>query len=475
MDARSRNTAVCILLLLGAAPAVLGGTPAATAGTVTAPPSRTVHLSDWTWQSDSASDGSPIMMASYRTRLPAISEESPEPEKVAEQTRTNAESAERDDDQDDDTDEATPATLLGPQWHQAGPITAEYLYTGEGFNNTHGGISTQGATRYRGNFDLTLHLDTEAAHWWNGGQVFVYMQQSHGTTLTPQFVGDGQYYSNLDTGPKPQDVTELGEYWYQHTFGEELVSVKMGRQDPNADFAFADLGGDFINSSFTTLANIPMPFWPFQTLGVSTLYQPAKKLRLGGGMYDQGHDQGQWWVVTTSRGMFWIGQADYQPWADCDDALLTILRVGAWYTTSDTLATDASGQYEGNYGFYGIVDRMLVPEADDGEQGLGAFCQFSWAPPDRNLVDRHFAAGLVYRGLIPERDTDTVGLGFTQIAFSSNVRHDTGQTSENALELFYKLRVREWLAIEPDLQYIARPYGIERDALVAGVRFEAAF
>jgi porin len=474
MDARSHISAVCILVLLSVASAALAETPIA-ARTVTSPPRGTAQLSDGIWQSNASVDGSPIAMASYRTRVPAISEESPEPERVAEQTRTDVKTAERREEEAGDDEEAVPAALLGPQWHEAGPITAEYLYTGEVFNNAHGGISTQRATRYRGNFDLTLHLDTEAAHWWNGGQVFVYMQQSHGTTLTPQFVGDAQYYSNLDTSPKPQDVTELGEYWYQHTFGDDLVSVKMGRQDANADFAFADLGGDFINSSFTTLANIPMPFWPFQTLGISTLYQPSKKLRLGGGMYDQGHDENQWWMVTTSRGMFWIGQADYQPGADCEAALLTVLRVGAWYTTSDTLATDASTEYEGNYGFYGTVDRMLLPEAEDREQGLAAFCQASWAPPDRNLVDRCFGAGLVYRGLIPERDTDTLGLGFTQIAFSSNVRTSTGQTSENALELFYKLRLREWLAIEPDLQYIVRPSGLERDALVAGVRCEAAF
>jgi carbohydrate-selective porin OprB len=29
--------------------------------------------------------------------------------------------------------------------------------------------------------------------------------------------------------------------------------------------------------------------------------------------------------------------------------------------------------------------------------------------------------------------------------------------------------------LQPDPRYIARPYGLERDALVAGVQFEAAF
>ena len=367
------------------------------------------------------------------------------------------------------------ATLLSERWHRVGPITAEYLYTSEVFNNTRGGISTKGATRYRGNFDLALRMNTADAHLWDGGEFFVYMQHSHGETLTQDFVGDAQFYSNIDTSPKSQDLTQLGEYWYQHTFGEGAASVRVGRQDSNENFAFADLGGDFINSSFVTLPNIPLPTWPYQTLGVSSLYQASEKLQLGGGAYDHGRDIGQWWVNTVSRGMFFIAQADYQPFADREDAKLTLLRFGSWYTSSDTEAVDTTSVYDGNYGFYTTVDRMLFSEADDPTQGLGAFFQFSWAPADRNSIDTNFGGGLVYNGLLPGRDTDTCGGGFSLVEFSPDLTIQTGQTSENAIEVFYKARLRDWLAIQPDLQYIVRPSGIERDALVAGLRMDVTF
>jgi porin len=374
---------------------------------------------------------------------------------------------------DEDSDEEdVDETFLGERWHQYGCVSGEYFYTGEVFNNTRGGISTQGATRYRGNLDLVLKLDTATAGWWDNGEFYVYFQQSQGTTLTPDFVGDGQYYSNIDTSPKPQWLTQLGEYWYQHTFEVDVLSVKFGRQDPNNDFAFADLGADFINSSFVTLPNIPMPYWPFQTLGVSSLYQPHDKLRLGGGVYDQGRDVGQWWVATTTQGLFFITQADYMPFADDENAPLTIIRGGAWFSSSDTEAVDASRVFSDNYGFYATVDRMLVPEAESTDQGLGAFFQFCWAPPDRNQVEQGIGAGLVYTGLLRDRDEDTCGGGFTLIEFSPSQHALTGQTSENAIEVFYKARLRDWLAIVPDLQYIARPSGLERDAMVAGIRFE---
>jgi porin len=296
------------------------------------------------------------------------------------------------------------------------------------------------------------------------------MQHSHGTTLRPEFTGDSQYYSSIDTGPKSQDLTQLGEYWYQHIFGEDLLSVRMGPHDPNNEFAFADLGGDFINSSFLTLPNIPMPYWPFQTMGVSSMFQPSAKLRLGGGAFDQGRDIGQWWASTASRGMFYIAQADYMPFADREDAGLTILRGGCWYSSSDTFAVDESGVFADNYGFYATVDKTLYLEADSTDQGLGAFFQYSWAPPERNQVDQAIGAGLVYTGLLPGRDKDSCGGGFTTIEFSPEL--GLGDLSENAAEVFYKARLTSWMSIIPDLQYIARPSGIYPDALAAGIRFE---
>jgi porin len=115
---------------------------------------------------------------------------------------------------------------------------------------------------------------------------------------------------------------------------------------------------------------------------------------------------------------------------------------------------------------------MLLPEAESTDQGLGAFFQFSWAPSDRNMIDQGIGAGLVYTGLLPGRDEDTCGGGFSLVDFSPDLFATTGQTSENAIEVFYKARLRDWLAIIPDLQYIARPSGIERDAMVVGLRFE---
>ncbi|MCC7338276.1 MAG: carbohydrate porin [Pirellulaceae bacterium] len=378
------------------------------------------------------------------------------------------------DDEEDEEDEDARTELLGERWHRMGPVVAECFYSGQLHNNARGGISTQNATRYRGNLELGLRLNTDQAQWWEGGEFFVYAQSSHGQTLTQDFVGDSQFYNNFDTSPRAADLTQLGEYWYRHSWGE-TGSVQLGRQDANEHFCYADLGGDFINSSFLTLPNIPLPTWPTQTLGVSSLLNAGDRLTLGGGAYDQGRDIGQWWVTHASRGMFFIAQADVRPFADYERSLPTTVRLGSWFTSADTEALDGGSVFDGNYGFYTTVDRLLFRENAEEDQGLGVFFQASWAPPDRNELDQNYGAGLVYRGLLSGRDADTLGLGFSLVEFSHVKRGLTGQTSENAIETFYKAQVTPWLSVQPDLQYIVRPSGIERDALVVGLAFSAAF
>lgn len=86
--------------------------------------------------------------------------------------------------------------------------------------------------------------------------------------------------------------------------------------------------------------------------------------------------------------------------------------------------------------------------------------------------------GLVYRGLIPERDNDVVGLAFANILYSSPYRQASaaGGTAigsyETAIELFYKILPSPYLSLQPDIQFIANPGGQYKDALVPGLRFE---
>jgi porin len=129
------------------------------------------------------------------------------------------------------------------------------------------------------------------------------------------------------------------------------------------------------------------------------------------------------------------------------------------------------------------MDQMVWKESEgtDDDQGLGVFGQFGWAPGDRNVLGEYYGGGLVYKGLLPGRDSDLFGVGFANAMFGrgfqvqSAALGDVLARSETAVETFYKLQYSPAVSFQPDLQYIANPGGLYRDALLPGLRFEVIF
>ena len=136
-----------------------------------------------------------------------------------------------------------------------------------------------------------------------------------------------------------------------------------------------------------------------------------------------------------------------------------------------------------NYGVWFTADQMIWKESEaaDDDQGFGIFGQFGWAPGDRNLIQEYYGGGLVYKGLVPGRDADLLGIGFASAMFGSGIREqnlDQGifmASSETAVESFYKFHYSQFISFQTDLQYIANPGGLYRDALLPGLRFEVVF
>ena len=79
-------------------------------------------------------------------------------------------------------------------------------------------------------------------------------------------------------------------------------------------------------------------------------------------------------------------------------------------------------------------------------------------PSDNNPLPFYFHTGLVYKGLIPQRDQDQIGVAFAygnysyykQIADESRGR--TAQIYEAVLEFDYRVQVNKWFYAQPVIQ-----------------------
>jgi porin len=360
-----------------------------------------------------------------------------------------------------------PPGLLGYPLHGSDALKIEYIYTGDVFTNLRGGLNTANATEYLGLFDLALTADLQALRLLPGGTLFVLAENYQGRGITNEHVGDFQTLDNIDSG---RECVQVSEFWWQRDFFEGVVSVRLGKQDANAEFGIVGLGGDFVNSSFGMPPNVPMPVWPYPAAGVLTFLQLAEALFLDVGVFDGAAD-GRSWGWSRTGETFTMGQLRTE-WELGARQLPGDFHIGLWYHSGDPEdLADATLTHAGNYGVELGLDQLILRESgEDTPQGLGLFGQYSWAPADRNEIVNYIGGGLVYQGLIPRRDEDIAGLGVAHAVFSNQL---PDQDHETALELFYKTQLNPWIVVQPDLQLIMKPNGDGNDALVAGLRFEA--
>lgn len=168
--------------------------------------------------------------------------------------------------------------------------------------------------------------------------------------------------------------------------------------------------------------------------------------------------------------------------------------VGSYYYGLEN--TSYFGQnYDAKYGFYWQADQMLFREASpapatplakgpgDGksfkeyktvetekaklsDQGLYMINLLTYAPKYDNVMPFFFYTGLIYKGLIPTRDQDQLGVAFSYGNYSYYkivAEEDAGkfvhQTYEAAVEADYRIQLTKFAYVQPFWQYIIRPNG----------------
>ncbi len=100
------------------------------------------------------------------------------------------------------------------------------------------------------------------------------------------------------------------------------------------------------------------------------------------------------------------------------------------------------------------------------DQGLYSFTFVNYAPKYNNAMPFYFHTGLVYKGLIPGRDKDQLGVAFAygnysyyKILDDYDDGRSTHQTYEALVEIDYRVQLSKFLYVQPFWQYIVRPNG----------------
>jgi porin len=372
---------------------------------------------------------------------------------------------------------APPPTPPPPTFAEAGPWSFTGVLNLDGLANPTGGIS-QGAKVLTKAAVSASYDGSQQGH--DGLSGLISVQYVNGTRFSLTNVGDVQGVDNIEaTG-----ATRLYEAWLAHNYGDSSKGWKVGFVDLNTDFDTQETGALFLNSSdgigpelSHSGKNGPSIF-PTTALAVTAYFRPNPKFTIRAGIFDgtagSPDHPGRFAVrLSGDDGALFIAQIERR----FDSGLR--LETGAWAYTAffdDLHRLDASGnpvREQRSRGAYATVEGRLLHGADD--RGMSGWIRAGLADPIVQSVSGYFGGGLVYTGLIAERASDQAGIAFNHaIVDPGDPLNPTisRKSSETTIEASYRYDAKDWLAIQPDVQFIHHPFGNSAipDALVVGMR-----
>ena len=344
-----------------------------------------------------------------------------------------------------------------------------------------------------GLLQMGVGLDTEKAGLWPGGTFNASAYQIHGRGLSFDNLANN---GNTVSGIEALRGTLLFELWYEQSFLDRAVSIRLGQLAADQEFAISQYGALFINHTFgwSTLpsADLPSagPSFPLAAPGIRLRYSPAPEWT---GLFAifNGNPAGPGNGVPQSRdpsgtafrlndGTLFI--AELQHTLGGEGGLPGTYKLGGWYSTDvfqDQRAVaggisladprtdpNATGRpRRNNWSLYGVADQLVWRKPDSKDGGIGVFIRMQGAPGDRNLINFALDVGATWKGALPGRDSDTAG-----IAFSLSRNSDTSsrldkdiralnpsypiRRHESVLELTYQAQIAPWLQVQPVAQYL---------------------
>lgn len=334
-------------------------------------------------------------------------------------------------------------------------------YTGDLVTNIKGGIKT--GTAYLGMATIDAGFDTEKAKWWKGGDAFVKLANTHGGEPTAHLVGDFQGVSNIEAG----NLTWLYEFWYRQRFGN--LSVTVGLQDLNVNFAADECAAGFTNSSFgihSSIAdNIPSPIFPLTALGVNLNWDISPSMVLKMAVFDGTPDDLEnnpyniHWQLSREQGVLTVGELQL------NRSLLANKRgnykIGGYFHQHN----DSINEEQQNGGIYFAGNQQITDKID-------VFSQIGLSPK-RNNHNHYYSIGLKYSDIFKNRPDDYMGMAVAYAGIDSNPNG-----GETVIEIIYQCQICSNVYIRPDIQYIVNPAGTDQklgNALVAMMRFGVEF
>jgi porin len=366
--------------------------------------------------------------------------------------------------------------------------------------NVSGGIKN--GTVWIGHTEARLQLDLEKLLGWESTIAYFKYLSNLGSKFNTHYVGG---FTGVDNIEVARNTAQFDDAWIEKSFFKGRFSLRAGLYSIDSEFYVTETSSLFMAPPYgmaNEIAQTHTPaIFPLGALALRSKYTtPGENFYVQAALLDGvagdpnnpygthirlGHGEGTMSIVEfgyTPRDETPTGEAGKSRSpndAEVEAVLFNKTAVGIWcYTRQAEDVNSAVTRHKRNHGTYVLAERTLYSEKDHPSQGLAGFMRFGTASESVNQVDWTASFGLRYQGLIPGRNDDISGIAVTVNHEGDRFRRaNGGDSAETDWEMTYRMQIRPWMALQPNLQYIINP-GMDKaleNVWVVGLRTEVDF
>jgi len=270
-------------------------------------------------------------------------------------------------------------------------------------------------------------------------------------------------------------TTRLDSFWVQYSMFGDKFSVKAGQFAGMDFYGIQHYGGNYliepIDYGFGSRFQDYLSFDPASGPAAEVKVAPIKSVYLKVGVYSGNHNpygddtSGFGFeaknnaTIDDEVGFLWN-----QPGGTKDKYYPGLYQVGSSFNGGHFFSTsDIDVPTSANYQIYIMANQAIFRPVAHSNKGLDVHFGFDMSPSSvlgdneghLNAITREVTAGVIYTGLFPHRDNDSLNFGLVYSHYNANLTDFL--TSEKAYEFNYKCQITPYMYFQPVIQVYQDP------------------
>lgn len=314
-----------------------------------------------------------------------------------------------------------------------------------------------------------LGVDADKLVGWQGAKFGFQFLQFNGGETNEQ-AGSVAGYNSI-VGAPPFNRTELLEAYYLQEMKKDVLSMRIGRVIPSYDFgnvlrpvALSDnsqnipaISGLLWSPVFVNASMIGAMMGYYNPAnGVTINFTPTKTFYVNLGVYDGNRARGVqtglnppmfngYWFNIAEVGVNWLLGEGEHPGQ---------FGVGLWRQTG--VLTHGAITEDGTGGFYLFGSQRVAYRVNPSvpHSSISMFYQVGANASQTLPITQYYGAGITGFGLIGERASDSIGVGFGLSMLNQNIFR---RQSELMFQAYYQAHLYASIFLQPTITYIPTP------------------